>query len=155
MKIPALPFTTTDWSQMPPTEHPGETGVAYWRTASETINYRRFFDVTGLVGVRIENPDVFEARHRRILQLIAVGKVTGLRIDHPDGLFDPRRYFERLQELAATARGTAANDRPMSGSVSSFSARRPPPLSIARTGFFCSALRTVSASLSMSNGFGR
>lgn len=71
--------------------------LAYWRIASEEINYRRFFDVTDLVGVRIENPEVFEARNRRTLDLIAEGKVTGLRIDHIDGLHDPIGHMRKLQ----------------------------------------------------------
>jgi maltooligosyltrehalose synthase len=71
--------------------------IAYWRTASETINYRRFFDVTDLVGVRVENPEVFEMRNRRVLDLINEKKVTGLRIDHIDGLFDPVSYLTKLQ----------------------------------------------------------
>jgi len=71
--------------------------LAYWRIASETINYRRFFDVTDLVGVCVENPEVFEARNRRILDLIADRKVTGLRVDHIDGLHDPAGYLTRLQ----------------------------------------------------------
>ena len=71
--------------------------VAYWRIASETINYRRFFDITDLVGVRVENPEVFEARNRRILDLIDEQKVTGLRVDHIDGLHDPAGYLTRLQ----------------------------------------------------------
>jgi (1->4)-alpha-D-glucan 1-alpha-D-glucosylmutase len=71
--------------------------LAYWRIASETINYRRFFDVTDLVGVRVENPEVFEARNRRTLELIAEGKVTGLRIDHIDGLHDPIGHMRKLQ----------------------------------------------------------
>ena len=71
--------------------------LAYWRIASETINYRRFFDVTDLVGVRVENPEVFEARNRRVFDLIADGKVTGLRVDHIDGLHDPAGYLARLQ----------------------------------------------------------
>ncbi|HET8774061.1 MAG TPA: malto-oligosyltrehalose synthase [Thermoanaerobaculia bacterium] len=71
--------------------------LAYWRTASETINYRRFFDVTDLVGIRVENPEVFEARNRLILDLIAQGKVTGVRIDHIDGLYDPVNYLAKLQ----------------------------------------------------------
>ena len=71
--------------------------VAYWRIASETINYRRFFDITDLVGVRVENPEVFEARNRRILDLIDEQKVTGLRVDHIDGLHDPSGYLTRLQ----------------------------------------------------------
>ena len=71
--------------------------IAYWRIASETINYRRFFDVTDLVGVRVENPEVFEMRYRRILDLIGEKKVTGLRIDHIDGLFDPVAYLTKMQ----------------------------------------------------------
>ncbi len=72
--------------------------LAYWRIASEKINYRRFFDVTDLVGVRVENPEVFEARNRRTFELIAEGKVTGLRIDHIDGLYDPIAHLKKLQE---------------------------------------------------------
>ncbi|HUR80614.1 MAG TPA: malto-oligosyltrehalose synthase [Thermoanaerobaculia bacterium] len=71
--------------------------LAYWRIASETINYRRFFDVTDLVGIRVENPEVFEARNRLILEWITAGKVTGVRIDHIDGLFDPVNYLAKLQ----------------------------------------------------------
>src|SRR3954451_1752349 len=71
--------------------------LAYWRIASEKIKYRRLFDVTDLVGVRVENPEVFEARNRRTLELIAEGKVTGLRIDHIDGLHDPIGHMRKLQ----------------------------------------------------------
>src|SRR5712692_10408727 len=71
--------------------------LAYWRIASQKINYRRFFDVTDLVGVRVEDPEVFEARNRRTLELIAEGKVTGLRIDHIDGLYDPIGHMRKLQ----------------------------------------------------------
>jgi len=75
--------------------------LAYWRIASEKINYRRFFDVTDLVGVRVENPEVFEARNRRTLELIAEGKVTGLRIDHIDGLHDPIGHMRKMQARLA------------------------------------------------------
>jgi (1->4)-alpha-D-glucan 1-alpha-D-glucosylmutase len=71
--------------------------LAYWRMASESINYRRFFDITDLVGVRVEDPEVFEARHGRILRLVEEGIVTGLRIDHIDGLYDPVGHLRRLQ----------------------------------------------------------
>ncbi|HEY3055637.1 MAG TPA: malto-oligosyltrehalose synthase, partial [Thermoanaerobaculia bacterium] len=71
--------------------------LAYWRIASQKINYRRFFDVTDLIGLRIENPEVFEARNRRTLELIGEGKVTGLRIDHIDGLHDPIGHMRKLQ----------------------------------------------------------
>jgi (1->4)-alpha-D-glucan 1-alpha-D-glucosylmutase len=72
--------------------------LAYWRVAPHEINYRRFFDVTELVSLRMERPEVFEATHKPLFELIEEGQVTGLRIDHPDGLWDPKQYFERLQE---------------------------------------------------------
>ena len=72
--------------------------LAYWRVASDEINYRRFFDINDLAALRMENEPVFDATHSFILQLAAAGKIHGLRIDHPDGLYDPARYFERLQE---------------------------------------------------------
>jgi (1->4)-alpha-D-glucan 1-alpha-D-glucosylmutase len=72
--------------------------LAYWRVASEEINYRRFFDVTELAGLRTEDPKVFDQIHSLILRWVHEGGVTGLRIDHPDGLADPRGYFRRLQE---------------------------------------------------------
>jgi (1->4)-alpha-D-glucan 1-alpha-D-glucosylmutase len=81
--------------------------LAYWRIASQKINYRRFFDVTDLIGVRVENPEVFEARNRRTLELIAEGKVSGLRIDHIDGLHDPIGHMKKLQLRLADA---TAND---------------------------------------------
>ena len=82
--------------------------LAYWRTASHEINYRRFFDVNTLAGLRVEEPDVFAATHALLGQLLANGSVQGVRVDHPDGLFDPRRYFEMLQELAARVTGNPA-----------------------------------------------
>jgi (1->4)-alpha-D-glucan 1-alpha-D-glucosylmutase len=74
--------------------------LAYWRTASHEINYRRFFDVNTLAGLRVEEPEVFEATHALLGRLLGEGSVQGIRVDHPDGLFDPRRYFEMLQDLA-------------------------------------------------------
>jgi (1->4)-alpha-D-glucan 1-alpha-D-glucosylmutase len=77
--------------------------LAYWQTASHEINYRRFFDINDLGGVRIELPAVFRAVHRFIATLIGRGAVDGLRIDHSDGLYDPRHYFDTLQALAREA----------------------------------------------------
>ncbi len=74
--------------------------VAYWRVAGEEINYRRFFDINDLAAIRMEDPAVFEAAHRLLFGLIREGVVTGLRIDHPDGLYDPAEYFRRLQRGA-------------------------------------------------------
>lgn len=72
--------------------------LAYWRVASDEINYRRFFDVNDLAGLRLEERTVFEATHRLVLDLVAQGKVDGLRLDHPDGLYDPASYFRHLQQ---------------------------------------------------------
>jgi (1->4)-alpha-D-glucan 1-alpha-D-glucosylmutase len=72
--------------------------LAYWKTASHEINYRRFFDINQLAGLRMERPAVFEATHEKLFTLIQAGKVNGLRLDHPDGLYDPAGYFEALQK---------------------------------------------------------
>ena len=75
--------------------------IAYWRVASNDINYRRFFDINDLAGLAIENPELFEISHRLIFQLIAEGKLQGIRLDHIDGLYDPLEYCRRLQDRAA------------------------------------------------------
>ena len=75
--------------------------LAHWRVAADEINYRRFFDVNELAAIRMEHSAVFREAHRLVLSLIESGAVMGLRIDHPDGLFDPRRYFVTLQRSRA------------------------------------------------------
>ncbi len=70
--------------------------LSYWRTALHEINYRRFFDINELAAIRMEDREVFDAAHGLVLNLIRKGIVTGLRLDHVDGLFDPREYFDRL-----------------------------------------------------------
>jgi len=72
--------------------------LAYWRVAADEINYRRFFDTNDLAALSIENNEAFEATHRFVLDLIAQGKLQGLRIDHPDGLYDPGAYCRALQD---------------------------------------------------------
>lgn len=72
--------------------------LTYWRVASDEINYRRFFDINHLVCLRQQNPEVFEASHRLILALVADGSIDGIRIDHIDGLWNPRSYCQCLQE---------------------------------------------------------
>lgn len=87
--------------------------LANWRVASDDINYRRFFDTNDLAGICMENENVFEATHRLVLSLVADGKVDGLRVDHPDGLYDPAQYFECLNRSIAQATNTfepAANE---------------------------------------------
>jgi len=72
--------------------------LSHWQVATEEINYRRFFDINGLGAIRMEDSRVFEETHRLVLKLIREGKVTGLRVDHPDGLYNPAEYFYRLQK---------------------------------------------------------
>ena len=75
--------------------------VAYWRVAQDEINYRRFFDINDLAALRQENPAVFRLTHRLVVELVNSGAVDALRVDHPDGLFDPKEYFRKLQEACA------------------------------------------------------
>src|SRR5205814_8704557 len=79
--------------------------LAFWRVGAEEINYRRFFDVNDLAAIRMELPEVFDATHRLLLDLIRAGAVSGVRVDHPDGLYLPREYFEKLQRRCAAALG--------------------------------------------------
>src|SRR5215468_103730 len=77
--------------------------LADWRVAGDEVNYRRFFDVNHLAALRMERREVFDASHELVLRLVGEGQVTGLRIDHPDGLYAPGEYFLRLQEGALLA----------------------------------------------------
>ncbi|GAA2247223.1 malto-oligosyltrehalose synthase [Streptomyces ruber] len=70
----------------------------WWRLARTELNYRRFFSISELIGVRVEDPEVFTATHAKILELLDEGVVDGLRVDHPDGLADPEAYLRRLHE---------------------------------------------------------
>jgi (1->4)-alpha-D-glucan 1-alpha-D-glucosylmutase len=76
---------------------------AFWRVAADELGYRRFFDVNNLVGLRVEDPRVFADTHARVLSWLREGVIDGLRVDHPDGLRDPRGYFERLRAEAPRA----------------------------------------------------
>ncbi len=78
--------------------------LAFWRVAAEEINYRRFFAINELAAIRQEVPEVFEATHRLLLSLIGAGQVSGARIDHPDGLWDPAEYFRTLQRALFLSR---------------------------------------------------
>lgn len=87
--------------------------LSYWRVATEEINYRRFFDINGLAAIRMEEPQVFRETHKLLLRLIREGLVTGVRIDHVDGLYDPFSYLHELQKNAflqlLTAGAASAN----------------------------------------------
>jgi (1->4)-alpha-D-glucan 1-alpha-D-glucosylmutase len=89
--------------------------LAYWRVASEEINYRRFFDVNQLAALRVEDPEVFDEVHRFVFALVEQRAATGLRIDHVDGLFAPPDYLRRLQARAGEALGAppGSGERPM------------------------------------------
>ncbi|MFE7567586.1 malto-oligosyltrehalose synthase [Streptomyces sp. NPDC057539] len=93
----------------PGTEHLGLPGLldaqhyrlAWWRLARTELNYRRFFTISELIGLRVEDPEVFAATHGKIIELVRDGVVQGLRIDHPDGLADPEEYLRRLHDATA------------------------------------------------------
>ena len=82
--------------------------LGHWRLASSDINYRRFFDVNTLAGLRVEDSGTFDAIHRLVRKLIVEGKLQGLRLDHIDGLRDPTQYFQRLRRLIRDAQGKDA-----------------------------------------------
>ena len=85
---------------------------AFWRVSGEEINYRRFFDINDLVGLRMENPRVFAETHKLIRRLLAEELIAGLRIDHPDGLLNPTQYFMRLQRLFGASQCLGAQPEP-------------------------------------------
>jgi (1->4)-alpha-D-glucan 1-alpha-D-glucosylmutase len=86
--------------------------LAFWRVAADEINYRRFFDINELAAIRVEEPRVFDAVHRLVGEFLRQGWVTGLRIDHPDGLRDPQTYFKNLQALYRAEQPLGGNAAP-------------------------------------------
>jgi (1->4)-alpha-D-glucan 1-alpha-D-glucosylmutase len=82
--------------------------LGHWRLASSDINYRRFFDINTLAGLRVEDSGTFDAIHRLVKKLIGEDRLQGLRLDHIDGLRDPAQYFQRLRRLIRDAQGTDA-----------------------------------------------
>jgi len=87
--------------------------LSYWRVAADEINYRRFFDINELAALSVEREECFLAAHALIFRLLREGKLHGVRIDHPDGLYDPRQYLERLQRhyVLERVRGKLAAQR--------------------------------------------
>jgi (1->4)-alpha-D-glucan 1-alpha-D-glucosylmutase len=81
--------------------------LSFWRVAMDEINYRRFFDINELAAIRVEDPEVFSPVHALIFELVSQGHVTGLRVDHPDGLYEPEKYFRYLQDNTKTQNGLA------------------------------------------------
>ncbi len=105
--------------------------LAWWRAATDEINWRRFFDVNGLAGVRQEVPSVFDDTHRTILRLYAEGLIDGVRIDHVDGLADPRGYCRKLRRQLEVAH-----------------AHRPPDLQSERAGLWIEKILAPQETLS-------
>ncbi len=91
--------------------------LADWRLAATELNWRRFFDISSLIAVRVEDPAVFEATHEVILRLVAEGLIDGLRVDHPDGLADPRGYLRRLADRTGGALGVHREDPVRAGTA--------------------------------------
>lgn len=87
--------------------------LCFWRVAADEVNYRRFFDINDLGAIHVEDPAVFEPVHAVAMDLIKRGIVKGLRVDHPDGLYDPARYFADIQRAFQSATGAAAEDAPI------------------------------------------
>jgi (1->4)-alpha-D-glucan 1-alpha-D-glucosylmutase len=87
--------------------------LSYWGVAAEEINYRRFFDINDLAAIRVEDPKVLEAVHAKTFQMLREGKVTGLRVDHVDGLYEPLRYLENLQHHPLAPPGEAGPPPPV------------------------------------------
>jgi (1->4)-alpha-D-glucan 1-alpha-D-glucosylmutase len=87
--------------------------LAFWRVAGEEINYRRFFDINELAAIRTETAEVFQKTHQLILRFLVEGKATGLRVDHPDGLWDPAAYFRQLQQSYTSERPRFSQDAPL------------------------------------------
>ncbi|MDN6428546.1 MAG: malto-oligosyltrehalose synthase, partial [Propionibacterium sp.] len=77
--------------------------LAHWKVGDEELNYRRFFDVDTLAGIRVERPEVFDATHALLFDLFDAGHIDSFRVDHPDGLADPRGYFQRLWDRTGGA----------------------------------------------------
>ena len=86
--------------------------LAHWRVSGEEINYRRFFDINDLIGLRMENPRVFAATHQLLRKLLADDAIQGLRIDHCDGLLNPVQYLVRLQMLFAASQCAGPTPKP-------------------------------------------
>ncbi len=86
--------------------------LSHWRVSGEEINYRRFFDINDLIGLRMENPRVFAATHQLLRHLLAEDLIQGVRIDHCDGLLNPRQYLIRMQMLFAASQCIGATPKP-------------------------------------------
>ena len=96
--LAGTPGAAATWARLHALLEAQHYRLIHWRAGHRLINYRRFFAIDALAAVRVEDPDVFEATHAKIIGLVRSGVIEGLRVDHPDGLRDPARYLARLAE---------------------------------------------------------
>ena len=89
--------------------------LAYWRVGAAELNWRRFFDITSLIAIRVEDEGVFTATHDLLISLVTEGLIDGLRVDHPDGLTDPRGYLRRLAEATGGTGVRSGGSPPRAG----------------------------------------
>jgi len=100
------PGDSASWHELDALIQKQHWRLAYFRVAADDINYRRFFNINDLAGLRIELPEVFDHAHQRVLRLVKDGTIDGLRIDHIDGLLDPKAYLSRLRRRLAARHGS-------------------------------------------------
>jgi (1->4)-alpha-D-glucan 1-alpha-D-glucosylmutase len=110
-KINGKPGKSETYNFLEKTLHEQAYRLSFWRISDEEINYRRFFNISDLISMRVENESVFDDMHQLILSWIREGRVTGLRIDHVDGLYDPIGYLVRLQEKIALQRSEVLEEQ--------------------------------------------
>ncbi len=94
--------------------------LSHWQVAADEVNYRRFFDINELAAIRVEDSEVFPAVHALILDLVRKRQITGLRVDHPDGLFDPEQYFYQLQEQISQSPESLSTQQPTDSSLRTY-----------------------------------
>ena len=131
--------------------------LGWWRLARTELNYRRFFTISELIGVRVEDPEVFAATHAKILAAAAEGVVDGLRVDHPDGLADPDGYLRRLHEATRRPLDGGGEDprRTASGCPPPGRSPAPPATTRCGTSTACSPTRRAPGNCSASTGGSR
>ncbi len=131
--------------------------LGWWRLARTELNYRRFFTVPELIGVRVEHPEVFDDTHAKVLELLRDGVLDGLRIDHPDGLAAPAAYLERLNEEppADAGRWWRRSSPATSTSRRSGRSRAPPGTTPCAGSTGCSPTRPARRNCSPATGSSR
>ena len=100
--------------------------LSFWKVATEEINYRRFFSINDLISLQVDRREVFDRTHGLILRMVREGVFSGLRIDHLDGLYDPKRYLERLRGKPAISISSSRKFWPAANRCTPGRSREPP-----------------------------